>query len=283
MGRKTDKAKIILNIEEAKQHKVKTIISIAMRIIIVVIAVLSIIKGNYENTLTCFLTLILLTVPSFIEKTMKIDLPNMLEIFVLCFVFAANILGEIGSFYEKIPMLDTILHTLNGFICAAVGFGLIDILNENDKIKISLSPLFVCLFSFCFSMTAGTIWEFFEFSMDMLFGKDMQKDTVVTAINSVLISGGETNEITRISGITDTVVNGKSLGIDGYLDIGLIDTMKDLLVNFVGAIVFNISGFFFLRYRGKKVGFIRNFIPHRITDGRNRSHEADVEESVCND
>ena len=260
MGKKKDKAKRILNVQEIKQHKAKATVTLVMRIIIVGILILSLINGQYENTLTCFLTLVLLMVPSFIERAMRIDLPNMLEILVICFVFAANILGEIGSFYEKIPMLDTILHTINGFICAAVGFGLIDILNENERIKINLSPLFVCLFSFCFSMTAGTVWEFFEFGMDMLFGKDMQKDTVVTAINSVLLSGDNTNNITRISGITDTLVNGSSLGINGYLDIGLIDTMKDLLVNFIGAVVFNIAGFFFLKNRGKKAGFIKNFI-----------------------
>lgn len=273
MGKKKDKAKRIFNVQEIKQHKAKATVTLVMGIIIVGILIMSLINGQYENTLTCFLTLVLLMVPSFIERAMRIDLPNMLEILVICFVFAANILGEIGSFYEKIPMLDTILHTINGFICAAVGFGLIDILNENERIKINLSPLFVCLFSFCFSMTAGTVWEFFEFGMDMLFGKDMQKDTVVTAINSVLLSGDNTNNITRISGITDTLVNGSSLGINGYLDIGLIDTMKDLLVNFIGAVVFNIAGFFFLKNRGKKAGFIKNFIPHRMTEEENKTEK----------
>lgn len=252
----------ILDVQEMREHKVKAAIYIVLRVIIVAVLVYSIIRGKWENTLTCALSFLLLMVPSFIENQMKIDIPNVMEVIMIMFVFAANIMGEMGAFYEKIPMWDTLLHTMNGFICAGVGFGLIDILNQNDKIKINLSPLFVCLFSFCFSMTVGTVWEFFEFGMDMFFGKDMQKDTIINSINSYLISS-ESNEILRIKDITDTAVNGESLGINGYLDIGLIDTMKDMLVNFVGAVVFNFAGFFYLKGRGKHTGFIKNFIPKR--------------------
>ena len=176
----------------------------------------------------------------------------------LLFVFAANVMGELGAFYEKIPIWDSLLHAVNGFICAGVGFGLTDILNRSERVKLSLSPMFVCLFSFCFSMTVGVVWEFFEFGADMLFEKDMQKDTVITAIHSGLISG-KPNVIMHIRDITSTVVNGENLGINGYLDIGLIDTMKDLLVNFVGAVVFDTIGWFYLK--GRSAGFLRNFIP----------------------
>lgn len=266
MGRKKNKDKHLFNSQEIKKNKGLTTFYLLIRIIIAAAFVVSIINGKYENSLTCFLTFVLLMIPSFIENKLKIDVPNVMEVIVISFVFAANILGEIGSFYERIPYLDTILHTLNGFICAGVGFGLIDILNQNSKIKINLSPVFVCLFSFCFSMTAGTIWEFFEFAMDMLFDKDMQKDTVITGINSVLLSGNSSNKITHINDIAETFVNGKNLGINGYLDIGLIDTMKDLLVNFVGAIVFNFAGYFYIKYRGKKASFVKNFIPSKIDD-----------------
>ena len=146
----------------------------------------------------------------------------------------------------------------DSFICAGVGFGLTDILNRSERVKLSLSPMFVCLFSFCFSMTVGVVWEFFEFGADMLFEKDMQKDTVITAIHSGLISG-KPNVIMHIRDITSTVANGENLGINGYLDIGLIDTMKDLLVNFVGAVVFDTIGWFYLK--GRSAGFLRNFIP----------------------
>ena len=252
----------ILDIQEMREHKVKAAFYIILRVIIIAVLIYSIIRGKWENTLTCALSLLLLMIPSFIENQMKIDLPNVMEVIMILFVFSANIMGEMAAFYEKIPIWDTILHTMNGFICAGVGFGLIDILNQNEKIKMNLSPLFVCLFSFCFSMTVGTVWEFFEFAMDFFFGKDMQKDTIVTYINSYLLSG-ENNTMININRITDTVVNGENLGINGYLDIGLLDTMKDMFVNFIGAVVFNLSGFFYLKHRGKHAGFVKNFIPSR--------------------
>ncbi len=273
MGKKLKEKKKfnkILDVQEMKEHKVKAAFYIVLRVIIIAVLVLSIINSKWENTMTCVLTLILLMIPSFIEHKMKIDLPNVMEVIMILFVFSANIMGEMAAFYERIPIWDTMLHTLNGFICAGVGFGLIDILNRNERIKINLSPLFVCLFSFCFSMTVGVVWEFFEFGMDMLFAKDMQKDTVITTINSYMISG-ENNQMTTINGITDTFVNGERLSVDGYLDIGIIDTMKDLIVNFIGAVVFNVSGFFYLKNRGKHAGFINHFIPRRM-----RSDNTDI-------
>ena len=249
-----------------KQNKELTALYFILRLVIIFIFVLNIIRGKYESAMTCGLTFILMLIPSFIDRSLHIELPSVLETFMILFVFSANILGEIGSFYEKIPFLDTILHTLNGFICAGVGFGLTDILNRSKRVKFNLSPIFVCLFSFCLSMTAGTVWEFFEFGVDTFLSKDMQKDTIVTTINSTLLSGNDTNAVTHISGIASTTVNGKDLGINGYLDIGLIDTMKDLMVNFVGAVVFNGLGFIYLKNRGKKASFLNNFIPKKAED-----------------
>ncbi len=253
-----------ISFQEMKEHKVLTAVYFTLRLIIIAILVMSIINGKWENTMTCVLTLILFLIPSFIEKRLKVDIPNVGEVIMLLFIFSANILGEMASFYEKIPFWDTMLHTLNGFICAGVGFGLIDILNREERVKINLSPIFVCLFSFCFSMMIGTVWEFFEFGMDFFFGKDMQKDTVVNAINSVLLTEGNINQITSIDGITDTIVNGQSLDIGGYLDIGIIDTMKDMFVNFIGAVVYNVAGYFYLIGRSKKANIIRGFIPTKM-------------------
>lgn len=258
----------IFSLEEMKAHKVKTAVYIIIRAITIGVMIYSIIRGQWENTMTCALTLLLLFIPSFVEHRLKIELPSVMEVIVICFVFAANIMGEISSFYEKIPMLDTILHTLNGFICAGVGFGLINILNRSERIRMQLSPLFVVLFSFCFSMTAGTVWEFFEFGMDLFFGKDMQKDTLVTSVHSYLL--GAEGQMTSIDHITDTAVNGHSLGINGYLDVGLFDTMKDLLVNFVGAVVFNVVGYFYLIGKKKHTEFITNFIPSKIEEAEEK-------------
>jgi hypothetical protein len=101
-------------------------------------------------------------------------------------------------------------------------------------------------------MTLGVLWEFFEFGYDMIFHTDMQKDMVITAIYSTRLDPTKTNTLMAITGIRDTLVNGQRLDIDGYLDIGLIDTMKDLFVNMVGTIIFSISGYFYAKSEGKK-------------------------------
>ena len=127
------------------------------------------------------------------------------------------------------------LHTTTGFLCAATGFALIDILNRNSRIKFQLSPVYVALAAFCFSMTVGVLWEFFEFGMDRVFHMDMQKDTIVHSVTSVMLDPTNSNIPVTIDDITSVAVNGRDLGFDGYLDIGLYDTMADLFVNFIGA------------------------------------------------
>ena len=118
--------------------------------------------------------------------------------------------------------MDTVLHTLNGFLCAAIGFSLLDILNREEKIGFSLSPLYLAIVAFCFSMTVGVIWEFFECTMDQLFLLDMQKDTVVNTIGSVMLDPTGGNHPGVIRNITDVIVvqsdgTQTALGLGGYL------------------------------------------------------------------
>lgn len=236
---------------ELREHKSSFAVYLVLRALVVLMMVLQFFNGNYENVFLCILTLVLLIVPSFLQVNLKIELPTGLEIVILFFIFAAEILGEIGAYYIKYPIWDTILHTVNGFLMAAIGFSLVDILDRNERFKFELSPFFMALVAFCFSMTIGVIWEFFECGMDLFFGLDMQKDTVITAFSSVMLDPAGANHPIRLSGITDVVVNGKSLGLGGYLDIGLLDTMKDLFVNFIGAVVFSFVGYFYLKSRGQ--------------------------------
>ena len=184
------------------------------------------------------------------QKNFGIELPGTLEIIILVFIFASEILGELGCFFINVPNWDSILHTTTGFLCAAFGFALIDILNRNDKIKFQLSPIYVALVAFCFSMTIGVLWEFFEFGMDWFFHTDMQRDTVINAIYSASLDPTRTNKVVAVKEIHDVVINGENLGLGGYLDIGLLDTMNDLLVNFIGAAVFSFLGYFYVKNRG---------------------------------
>lgn len=226
-------------------------------------------ERDYYGAFTCILTLILLMIPTFVDKKLNIKLPSLLESIILLFIFSAQILGELQGFYLKVPYWDTILHTLNGFIMAGIGLAMIDILNRAPSLHFNMSPLFVVLVSFCFSMTIGVLWEFFEYQADCITYTDMQKDTLVHTISSVDLNPQNENVSYVVTDINETVIKGKLNGepaeikLDGYLDIGIHDTMADLAVNCIGAIVFSIFGIFYLKGRNK---FALNFIPTLKSD-----------------
>lgn len=245
---------------ELREHRSSFIVYVVLRALVILCMALQILKHNYENVFLCILTLFLLIIPSLLQVNLKIELPTTLEIIIMLFIFAAEILGEIEAYYIKIPNWDTILHTLNGFLMAAIGFSLVDILNREERLKFELSPVFMAIVAFCFSMTVGVVWEFFEFGMDTIFDLDMQKDTVLNSISSVMLDPAGGNTPTMIRDIQDVTVNGESLGLGGYLDIGLYDTMKDLLVNFVGAVVFSVIGYFYIKKKGSG-RMAKRFIP----------------------
>lgn len=243
---------------EIKAHKPVFAVYVVLRLLVIAAMVLSFISGHYENLFVCSLSLILFLVPAFIQSNFGIELPSTLEIIILLFIFAAEILGEMESFYIKYAFWDTMLHTLNGFLCAAVGFSLVDVINRNSRVKFKLSPIYLSIVAFCFSMTIGVLWEFFEFGCDSILHTDMQKDFYISDIYSTALDETMSNKVVAVNDITEVYVNGEKL--DGYLDIGLIDTMKDLLVNFVGAVVFSIIGYFHIKLRGKSK-FASRFIP----------------------
>ena len=245
-----------------------------LRIVVLLTLVSSVIRGEYENAFVCLLVLFLFMLPLFIQQNFGIELPSTLEIIILLFIFASEILGELGCFFITYPNWDSILHTTTGFLCAATGFALIDILNRNSKIKFELSPVYVSLVAFCFSMTIGVLWEFFEFGMDRLFLMDMQKDTILRSITSVMLDPTNMNIPVTIGDITSVAVNGQELGFGGYLDIGLYDTMEDLFVNFIGALVFSFIGYFYIKRRGEgKIA--KAFIP-TITETKQEEGPAEV-------
>lgn len=217
-----------------------------------------ILRANYESAFICVLTLITFSIPRFVERKFKIEIPTLMEGIIFVFIFCAQILGELRCYYIQFAYWDTMLHTVSGFLFAAVGFSLIDIINRDSRIKFDLSPLYVSIVAFCFSMTVGVLWEFFEFSADMLFKLDMQKDTVINGFSTVLFDLTNSNTAVFSGEITSIDINGRI--VDGYIDIGLIDTMADLFVNFIGAIVFSISGGFYIKHRGKKKSFAEKLI-----------------------
>lgn len=248
-----------------KEKRSVTLVYILLRTSVVLVMLAQIFNRNFENVFLCVLTLLLFMMPSVMKRKLDVELPNTLEIIILLFIYAAEILGEIGAYYVTFPYWDTVLHTLNGFLCAAIGFSLVDILNRSSSERFNLSPLYMAIVAFCFSMTVGVIWEFFECTMDQLFFLDMQKDTVVSAIGSIMLDAPGGNHPVVIKNITDVIVvqadgTQTALGLGGYLDIGLLDTMEDLFVNFIGALTFSIIGYFYVKSRGENK-FARRFIP----------------------
>lgn len=246
------------------------VIYLILRFLVIICMILQILRGDLNNALLCLLSLILLFAPLFIQNKFEITLPNDLEIAIYLFIFSAEILGEIDNFFGIIPYWDIILHTINGFLATAVGFSLVDLLNINSK-NINLSPFYLCLVAFCFSMTIGVLWEFFEYGCDKFLNVDMQKDTVIQKISSVALNPDGENKAVVVDDIGKTIIydtNGDVLQVidNGYLDIGLNDTIEDLFVNFIGAIVFSCFAFFDLKHN-RSNSFINRFVP---TKGNNK-------------
>ena len=250
---------------EMRKNKGSFAVYVVLRLIVLACAVGSLVFDNYEAFFLCLLTLVLFLVPTFIEVNFSISIPETLEVVIALFILAAEILGELLHFYTIFPFWDALLHTFNGFLAAAIGLALVSILNRSDRIAFSLSPFFCVVVAFCFSMTIGVLWEFFECFMDQMFLLDMQKDTIVHSIGSVMLDPAGGNTPVAIHDITDVIVvtaDGAQhpLGLGGYLDIGILDTMKDLFVNFIGAVVFSFIGYFYVKNRGKG-WFAKRFIP----------------------
>lgn len=262
-----------------KQKPTVSLVYLVLRLSVILVMVAQFFNGNFQNVFLCGLTLILFLLPTIFEHKLQVDLPDTLEIIIMLFIFAAEILGEIRAYYTTYQGWDTMLHTLNGFLCAAIGFSLVDMLNREECFSLELSPAFMAIVAFCFSMTIGVLWEFFECLMDYFFLLDMQKDTIVTQLSTVMMdpTGGNTPVI--FQDITDVIIvsGGEeiSLGLGGYLDIGILDTMKDLFVNFIGAVVFSFVGYFYVKNRGKG-RFAGRFIPHVLSK---MEQESEVEKN----
>ncbi len=247
------------------KNRITLAVYLLLRSFVIFTLVRHVLRRDFESVFLCGLTLVLLLMPSILTRRLNIELPGTLEVIILLFIFAAEILGEINSFYVRVPNWDTMLHTLNGFLCAAIGFALVDMLNRSDVFSFKLSPVYLAIVAFCFSMTVGVLWEFFEYGVDCLLGFDMQKDAVVQSIHSVMLDPANSNKVVSIRDI-DHIIAVHSDGtqtvvpVSGYLDIGLHDTMKDLIVNFIGAVVFSVIGFFYVKQKGKG-RFAARFIP----------------------
>lgn len=168
----------------------------------------------------CILGVIVIHIPSLLAHKFKFEIPFFLYICYIVFLYCSIFLGEAQSFYYKIPHWDTILHAMSSLMLGFFGFMFITILNRDEHTLMSLSPFFVSLFAFCFAVAIGAIWEIYEFSLDGLMGFNMQKHTLA----------------------------------DGTPLVGhaaLSDTMKDIIIDALGALAASIIGYVSLKKNKK--------------------------------
>ena len=170
--------------------------------------------------LQCILGIIVMFIPSFVERKLSIDIPNNMEITYFIFLYCAIYLGEVRNFYYLIPYWDVILYAFSGAMLGALGFSLVCYFNDTDFFEINLSPFFIALFAFCFALAAGVVWEIYEFLADSLIGTNMQK---------FIIADG-------------TVLVGHA---------ALKDTMKDLIVDAISSLIITIIGYCTIKNNNK--------------------------------
>lgn len=190
--------------------------------------------GQWLSGLICLGTVILVSLPMLLEQVGHWKLSR--GFFIFCLLYAMGpMLGKSFKLYYLTNWWDKLLHTSAGFVFAVLGVCLAAALNRGNP----PSPAMQVIFGICFSITVSALWELVEFGMDWIFDMDMQNDTVVHAIHSYLLSDAP-GVLTDITDIRTVQLDGAALEIGGYLDIGLIDTMCDVLVETLGAAVYGL-------------------------------------------
>ncbi|MBO7342042.1 MAG: hypothetical protein J6U87_05115 [Clostridia bacterium] len=247
--------------QEVKENKSAFLVFVCLWAATLGVLLGGVLAGEWQRVFTGVLCLLLFLVPPFVERSFSLQLPAALEISAYLFVFCAGVLGEIGDFYQRFPAWDAMLHAANGFLFAGFGLCLFSLFEKKRRVQTLPSPAYQSFTAFCFSMTVGVLWEIFEFAADYFLHTDMQKDSFLTSIHSVLVPG-EDGGVFRVENIVQVEIkaaNGASFSLPAYLDVGLADTVKDLVVNLWGAMAFCIIGYFWLKKR--RVALAAQFIP----------------------
>lgn len=167
--------------------------------------------------LQCLLGVAAILLPARLMRRWDVEIPRVMFLLYIAFLYCAIFLGEVRSFYYSVPHWDTILHIFSGAMLGALGFSMIAVFNNTERIPMNLSPLFVAVFAFCFALALGAVWEIYEFAADCLLATNMQKFSLDNG----------------------TVLVGQA---------ALRDTMKDLIVDALGAVGASVIGYISLKY-----------------------------------
>ena len=205
-------------------------IIILMRVVVIFYLIIGIIKWNTTTVVAALLSLVLMTITSYLKK--KLNLDKKLELLIYIFIITTEVLGQIYHFYTRVPIFDIIIHTYSSFVISYIALIIIK--------KHKLPKIITILFIFSFAMMCESIWEIFEFGTDHLLKTDMQTDTIINEITSCYLSEDKDTPTTIV--VDNVVVNNISFTdkYNGYLDIGLYDTISDMSCALVGALIFII-------------------------------------------
>ena len=189
--------------------RVQNYLTAILRLTIVAGIMLEIGKGLWLNVALATLILLSTFLPALFARRINVHIPPEFEVLTIAFIFASLFLGEARDYYSRFWWWDIALHTTSGGLLGVLGLLLVYVLNETPRIDLHMRPAFVALFAFCFALAVGAAWEIFEFSMDQFFGMNMQKPML-----------GDPS--------------------------GLTDTMVDLMVDALGALLVAVAGYFYM-------------------------------------
>lgn len=225
-------------------------ITLVLQVVIAIGLVLEVYEAQWLNVTVILGILGLTLLPRILARRLEIFIPPEFELLTIAFVFAAIFLGETRDFYERIWWWDIALHTTSGGLLGIFGFLLVYVLNANPRVNLEMRPNFVAFFAFCFSVAMGALWEIYEFAMDQIFGMNMQKPML-----------GDPS--------------------------GLTDTMWDLIVDTLGALVIAAVGYYYMKNGMESImeRWIQRFIvgnPRMFASHRSTSQE-DVKDKDVDD
>lgn len=208
-----------------EEHKLHRGLVTILIVVMSVELVLLLMGAQWLSAFLVFMILSVALLPFILKNNFKVIIPAEFHMMAVIFVFAALFLGEIREFYQRIWWWDVALHTVAGLLMGILGFLLIYVLNESKRVEMYMTPGFMAFFAFVFAVATGTIWEIFEFGMDQMFGFNMQKEM-----------WGDPS--------------------------GLTDTMWDVIVNAMGALIVSVNGWLYLRQNKTFIiqEWIHNFI-----------------------
>jgi hypothetical protein len=267
--RRRDKIAKIIGIDPNRHFKRKFVLYVVTRMIFLLVGAISALFEDYLTAFLCAIALVFFLLPTFLYNKFNIKVPGALEISAVLFTFMCVVGGEIGQFYAHFPLWDKILHTFSGFLIAAIGLAFIDFFTKRKSSVFRLTPFFAVFFAFFFAIGVEVIWEVFEYIVDIATGTtDMQADYIIDAFTSKK-AGGATNAIPIVVNGIDKVIitfedGREALVLPGYIDVGLADTMHDLIVGAAGALLFCSIEFIALVKRDKRMQKIsESFVPKK--------------------